>query len=317
MMRARRVAIAAAGLAVAAGGGVAIAATTSSTPKEREQAVLDDAAGHLGVSSQKLRDALGAAEDAQLDAAVKAGELTQQQADAIKARRAQSGLVLGVGPGGPGFDHGFGFHVHDGGATDAAIDAAAKALNLDRDTLLTRLRDGKSLTDVAKDQNVSIDDVRAAARDAAKAALDKAVAAGDLTQAQADEELKELVDRIDQLPGAFGLRFGRGPGPGFGGPGFRFRTKGGVLGAAAKALKLSEAELFSRLRSGKTLQQIADAQGVSLDVVRAAARATAKQELDREVAAGHLTQSQADDLLQRIVDGIDRFPADRPFGHRP
>jgi len=315
MMRTRRVAIAAAGLAVAAGGGVAIAATTGSTPKEREQAVLDDAAGRLGTTADKLRDALGAAEDAQLDAAVKAGEITQDQADAIKARRAQSGLVLGD-EGEHGFDHGFGFR-HDAGATDAALDAAAKALNLDRDQLLTRLRGGTSLADVAKAQNVSIDDVRAAARAAAKAELDKAVSAGDLTQAQADEELTEIVDRIEQLRGGFFFGPGRGPGPGPGGPGFRFRSKGGVLGAAAKALKLSEAQLFNRLRSGQTLQQIADAQGVSLADVRAAARAKAKQELDQEVSAGHLTQAQADALLQRIVDGIDHFPADRPFGRHP
>src|SRR4051794_2937126 len=132
MMRTRRVAIAAAGLAVAAGGGVAIAATTGSSPKEREQAVLDDAAGRLGTTPDKLRDALNAAEDAQLDAAVKAGELTQEQADAIKARRAQSGLVLGARPDG----HGFGRFHDDEGATDAALDAAAKALKLDRDGLL-------------------------------------------------------------------------------------------------------------------------------------------------------------------------------------
>ena len=313
MMRTRRVAIAAAGLAVAAGGGVAIAATTGSTPKEREQAVLDDAAKRLNVTPEALRNALGAAEDAQLDAAVKAGEITQDQADAIKARRAQSGLVLGD-EGGHGFDHGFGFR-HDAGATDAALDAAAKALNLDRDQLLTRLRGGTSLADVAKAQNVSIDDVRAAARAAAKAELDKAVSAGDLTQAQADEELTEIVARIEQLRGGFFFGPGRGPGPG--GPGFRFRSKGGVLGAAAKALKLSEAQLFNRLRNGQTLRQIADAQGVSLADVRAAARAKAKQELDQEVSAGHLTQAQADALLQRIVDGIDHFPADRPFGRHP
>ena len=313
MMRTRRVAIAAAGLAVAAGGGVAIAATTGSTPKEREQAVLDDAAGRLGTTADKLRDALGAAEDAQLDAAVKAGEITQDQADAIKARRAQSGLVLGD-EGGHGFGHGFGFR-HDAGATDAALDAAAKAMALDRDQLLTRLRGGTSLADVAKAQNVSIDDVRAAARAAAKAELDKAVSAGDLTPAQADEELAEIVDRIEQLRGGFFFGPGRGPGPG--GPGFHFRSNGGVLGAAAKALKLSEAQLFNRLRNGQTLQQIADAQGVSLADVRAAARAKAKQELDQEVSAGHLTQAQADALLQRIVDGIDRFPADRPFGRHP
>ena len=181
----RRVAIAAAGLAVAAGGGVAIAATTASSPQEREQAVLEDAAGRLGVTPDRLRDALRAAEDAQLDAAVNAGELTQEQADAIKARRQRSGLVLGDGPGrghgGPGFGFGFGHRGFWGpvlAPAGAAFDAAANALGLDREGLFDALRDGKTLAELAQDEGVALDDVRNAARAAAKAELDEAVKAG-------------------------------------------------------------------------------------------------------------------------------------------
>ena len=60
------------------------------------------------MSPSELRDALAAAQDDQLDADVKAGRLTQEQADAIKAHRKEAGSVLG-GPGilhhrgGPGF----------------------------------------------------------------------------------------------------------------------------------------------------------------------------------------------------------------------
>jgi uncharacterized protein (DUF433 family) len=300
----RRIAVVAAGLAIAAGGGVAIAQTTGDSPQERERAVLEDAAGRLGVTADELRDALGAAEDTQLDAAVRAGELTQQQADAIKAWRERSGLVLGGGFGhhGPGF----GLHIHHEGpeATMAALDAAAEALGLERDALLERLHDGATLSEIAQDRGVAIADVRAAARDVAKAELDRAVRDGDLTQAQADEALEAIVERIERL--GSDRVFGHGPGFGFG-------FGGAVFEAAAKALGLSEDELIDRLRDGRSLAQIARAQNVPLADVRAAARTAARRELDEAVADGRLTQRQADELLERISEAIERFPAGRRF----
>src|SRR4051794_33407415 len=98
--------VSAAVLAVAAGGGAALAATSGDDHKKTEQAIIDDAAKRLNVSPEALRSALGAAEDAQLDQAVKDGKLTQAQADAIKQRRQKSGSVLG--PGGPGPPRGAG-----------------------------------------------------------------------------------------------------------------------------------------------------------------------------------------------------------------
>jgi hypothetical protein len=100
MRRTRIAAVATAGALAAAGTGVALATSASDDAKQREQAVLEDAAGRLDVDAAELRDALAAAEDAQLDAEVKAGRITQEQADAIKQMRDRSGLVLG-GPGRP------------------------------------------------------------------------------------------------------------------------------------------------------------------------------------------------------------------------
>jgi len=100
-------------------------------------------------------------------------------------------------------------------------------------------------------------------------------------------------------------------------PGLRELKFAEDLEAAAKALDLSETELFRRLRNGATLADIAEAQNTSLADVRAAARAAAEKALDDDVRAGRLTRAEADALLDRIVDGIARFPADRPFGRRP
>jgi transposase-like protein len=201
-MSSRRIAaLAVTGALVAGGTGVAIAAVTKNDGGRVEQAVLDDAAKRLNVTPEQLRDALSQAQDAQLDQAVKDGKLTQQQAAAIKARRKQSGRVLGGGPSGPGFrHHGFGPGFGPGhGAAGAIFPDLAKALGITREQLRTQLRGGKSIADIAKAQGTSLDDVRSALKADAKTAADKAVKDGDLTQAQADELLTHLDEALSHL----------------------------------------------------------------------------------------------------------------------
>jgi uncharacterized protein (DUF433 family) len=200
-------AIALSGAIVAGGATAAIAAVGKKDGRQAEQAVLDDAAKRLNVTPDKLRDALSAARDAQLDEAVKAGRLTQKQADAIKAARKQSGSVLGgpkahlgkrFGPGGPG---GPGFGVrHD------LLDDIAKALKTTPAKLFEQLRAGKSLADVAKANGVSLADVRTAAKAAIKTRLDTAVKDGDLTRAQADDVLARVDDKLEAIQSGKALR---------------------------------------------------------------------------------------------------------------
>jgi hypothetical protein len=210
--------VSAAVVAAAAGAGGAIAATSGDDGKKAEQSILDDAAKRLNVSPEALRSALSAAEDAQLDQAVKDGKLTQAQADAIKAHRKADGRVLGGpglgGPHGPGFGfggRGLGFRGGSGGA----LDAAASALGLKLADLRTKLEAGKSIADVAKDQGKSLDDVKKAITDGVTKELDQAVKDKKLTDAQRADILKELDEHLDDLVNAkFGERHGaRAAGP--------------------------------------------------------------------------------------------------------
>jgi hypothetical protein len=208
----RYVLVSAAVLAVGAGGGAAIAASGGDDDRQKaEQSIIADAAKRLNVTPEALRSALGAAQDSQMDQAVKDGKLTQEQADAIKARRAKDGSVLGgpgVGgphgaPGGPGFGRGHGgpggpglmFKLGPGGA----LDAAASALGLKREDLISKLRDGKSIADVAKDQSKSLDDVKKAITAGVAKELDQAVTDKKLTGDQRDKVLKELDEHLDDL----------------------------------------------------------------------------------------------------------------------
>jgi hypothetical protein len=184
------------GLAVA-GGGAAIAATQLTSPQATSQAIVEDAAQQLGITPTKLSDALKKALENQVDAAVKDGRLTKDQGDALKARIESNDYPLLAGPGlfgfrglrgGPGaFGH-FG-HV-------IGLSTAADYLGLTEAELRTQLESGKSLADVAKAQNKSVDGLVQALYDEAKKDLDAAVTAGKLTSSQEQTILSGLKQQI-------------------------------------------------------------------------------------------------------------------------
>src|SRR3954465_7698350 len=82
-----------------AGGALAVTSGTSS-PRGDRDAFLNDVAGRLNVTPEKLKSAVQGAFEDQLDAAVKAGRLTQAQADEMKKEaREHGGVPFGPGPG--------------------------------------------------------------------------------------------------------------------------------------------------------------------------------------------------------------------------
>jgi hypothetical protein len=220
----RKLVVAVAGLAVLGGAGAAYAVTNGSG--NDRQAFLGDVAKRLNVTPQQLNDALKGAFEDRLDADVKAGRLTQAQADQIKKKVEQSGGAPLLGGGPPvGPARGFFFHGGPGGLIHDGIGAAANYLGLSDAQLLAKLKSGKSLADVAGDQNKSVDGLKTAIKDSVKSDLDKAVKAGDLSQTQESDILGKLDNRLGDLVNQKG--FGPGPGrmPGAWGAkrgGFRF-----------------------------------------------------------------------------------------------
>jgi hypothetical protein len=142
---------------------------------------------------------------------VKAGRLTQTQADAIKQRMKQNGGApflggrphpFAGGPGGP-------FFGGPGGPFRAGFDAAATYLDLTPQQLDDQLESGKSLADVAKAKNKDLGGLKTAIQNAAKARLDTAVKNKRITQSQENRLLSGLSKRIDTL---VQLKGGRPPG---------------------------------------------------------------------------------------------------------
>ena len=202
------------------------------------------------------------------------------------------------------------------------IAEAATALGMTEAELKTELQAGKSIADVAKAKNIDLDTVIAKLTAAFKAHLDEEVASGKHTQAEADAKLAEFKTRVVTMVNTAGLpkqggKGGHGPeGKGGHGP-QKFATA-----QLATTLKLTEAELQTQLKSGKTIKQIADAQNVDIADVKTTLTADFKAHLDEEVASGEHTQAEADAKLAEFKTRLDDMvngvrPVGGKGGHGP
>ena len=173
------------------------------------------------------------------------------------------------------------------------------------------------LNDAAKRLDVTPVELEAALQGAYEARIDAAVAAGKITKAQGDAMKQRSKD--GGLPLFRGGRHGDDDGDRDGGPGDHggfghadgfghsdgFGHHGAPLAGAATYLGLTAAELRTQLESGKTLAQIAKAQGKSVDGLEAKLKAELETKLDVAVKAGRITRAQADAMLARMAERLD------------
>jgi AraC-like DNA-binding protein len=210
MSRRHKLVVGGAALVVAVVAGGAIGATKL-TPRQESQAVIDDAAKQLGVAPSELTNALKQALKNRVDEAVKEGRLTKEMGEAMK-RRIDAGEVPLFGLG-PRFhrEHDFFFH--------AKLEAAAEYLGMSETQLRDALSGGKTLAQVARDRDKSVDGLVDAMLADAKQKVEDDVEAGRLTEAEKDDLLAGLKERITNLVNG---RFPRPPGP-------RFHRHGGLI----------------------------------------------------------------------------------------
>lgn len=194
---------------------------------------------------------------------------------------------------------------------------------------------------LAAQLGITVEKLKAAATAASKSTIDQGVKAGDFPADMAQNMTQRLQDDPFALAGGRGGRGGHGMhgdgdgdfGSGRDGPDGRFQGgqpgqqgqmgqpqpgqsgqrmgRGGlgqaVTAAVAKALGLTEQQLFTQLQGGQTVAQIAQARGISTATLHTAAVEALKTGLATDVKAGRLTQAQAD---QRIAQA----QADANFG---
>ena len=142
-------------------------------PAQREEQFLTALAGKLGVTVDKLKQAI---------------------ADARKD--------LGLPDGGPGFGFGGpggpGHHGPGGPGGPVSFDVAAKTIGITADQLRQELP-GKSLSDVAKAHNVDATKVADALKADAATRIDQAVKDGKLSADKAAQAKTDANSRIDQM----------------------------------------------------------------------------------------------------------------------
>lgn len=188
----RRLSALVAALAAVAVLGIAVASATAAD----KPSLADDVAARLGTTPEKLRAAFTDALAARIDAAVKAGKLTDEQGAKLKERLANAkglGLRLRGRLAGkhPRLAHRIHVRAH-------RLGPVAEYLGLTPQELRTELRTGKSLAQIAGAHGKTADGLVEAILDRAKARLDKAVDKGRLTRERADQILARLTDGVEK-----------------------------------------------------------------------------------------------------------------------
>lgn len=121
---------------------------------------------------------------------VEDGTLTQAQADKVIER-----LIEARPERGPGFGHG---HGHGPGRGFGGLREAADVLGMEPRELAEALRDGSTLADVARSQDVDPQAVIDALVADVSEHLDRAVESGRMTREEADERLAEATEKITE-----------------------------------------------------------------------------------------------------------------------
>jgi hypothetical protein len=184
-----------------------------------------------------------------------------------------------------------------GGGGPPGSAAISTYLGLTADQLRTDLQSGKTLAQVAAAQGKTVSGLEDAIVAGAKTSLDAAVAAGNLTAAQEATKLADLQSHVADIVNSTGPPAGDHGGPG--GPGGGPATK-----AIADYLGLTSDEIRTQLKSGKTLAQVATAQGKTVSGLEAAIVSDAKTHLDAAVSAGKLTTAQGTSMLSDLQSHV-------------
>lgn len=184
-----------------------------------------------------------------------------------------------------------------------ALRIIADTLGMSQQDLIAELRTGKTVAEVAQAQGVDLTTVVDALLAPRAERLQQAVDNGRLTQEQADALL--VLARIrteDRLQQPYRLS---------------------PLMIAAQVLGMEPPELLAELRTGKSVAEVAAERGVALDEIVDAIVAPKADRLSELVAAGRLTQEQADILIALERDRVTRMlewhkaPPGRGPGHGP
>jgi len=153
------------------------------------------------------------------------------------------------------------------------------------------------VAETAERLGVTAEELTSAMTEAQFEIIDDGVAEGRLTEEQA-AKLKERIEEYGPLS-VIGRRDRDG----------RALCHGArlVTGAAAEVLGKEPADVAAAVKSGESLAEQAEAQGMSVEDFKTALLAAVKATLQTKVDEGTITQVQADRIFAGIEENIDRI----------
>lgn len=186
----------------------------------------------------------------------------------------------------------------DGHVGGSFLAAASTYLQLDTRTILADLKAGQSLAQIATAQGKTADGLVTALLAPAKLKLDAAVVAGKLTSDRETALLSKLQTAVSSLvnktlPAPATRPVHVGP------------TL--IVQSALSYLELDLRSLMTQLRSGKTLADVAVAQGGTAQGLVDAIVASVKTKLDAQVSAGKLSSAQEASFLATLQTNVAKF----------
>jgi uncharacterized protein (DUF433 family) len=183
----------------------------------------------------------------------------------------------------------------------------ADAIGITPAVLATELQGGKTVAQVAQLHGADVQKVVTALVAAETKDIDAALASGKITQPQADKAKANVLQQAQAEVNGVEGKHGAG-------------RKGGAedpaeAQAVADAIGITPAVLATELQGGKTIAQVAQTHNADLQKVVAALVTIENKEIDAELAAGKITQPQADQkkatVQQHVQDEINKAPRGR------
>jgi len=244
-----------------------------------------------------------------LAAACGGGGSTGEDVSPTATATSQSAAAVGseTPPAGPSFTFGAG---PDGAGlvVGGASEELAAFLDISLDELESELsEEGATPASVAEAHDRTREELKTFFTEQQQAQLDEAVAAGDMSQEDADQMLEGLASRIDDVID--------GNVPVGGGPGASGFTPGGqgqglfIAGPSeelAEFLGISIGQLESELgEEGATLASVADAHGRTRDELKTFYTEQLQEQLIEAVVAGTISPEDADNMSERLTSSID------------
>ncbi len=179
---------------------------------------------------------------------------------------------------------GFGAELSGKGAIGEEV---LELLKLDEEAYREKRKAGSTLAEIAEEQGVS--------RDSLKAALTEA------NDRKLEERKQRFAEGLDALIDAAPRAEGES------GKGVFGRAEAADLSAVAEALGLTADELKTQLKEGKTIAGIAEDKGVEAQMLIDAQKAAIEKRVNEALQAGKLTQEQADKQLAAAGEQAERI----------